>query len=388
MIVRKLLVNDGRAEREVLLVGTIVVGRDPSCQLTDLDPLLSRRHAEFVPSNKGVTVRDLKSRNGILVNGDKVPERLLKPGDVVQLGHLHVRYVEELVVKSPEDHTRVSAITETGIEVPEKAPIFKPVASVPMASAAAAPTSAAPAVTSVDDTDLRITAAPIGRVAPAVSTPLEASGRSAPRAYQDVDATAVSLGRPSAPPAAGPNDDTRGLPPLPPIEGLRRGRADQVDPDATLATLRRSTPPAPVPNRKDDDADATRLLRANATAVADDPDATVASKAEALDETRMPVVVKPHAPAAPVKTGPSREARIVANMSLIVTDASPSCQTVIGARPETIVGGGLSDVLARTLRFVATGDGPSALSMSVARATSGNTITVTFKTGQVPENHS
>ena len=100
MIVRKLLVSDGRSEREVLLVGTIVVGRDPSCQLNDLDPLLSRRHAEFVPSGKGVTVRDLKSRNGILVNGDKVPERVLSPGDVVQLGHLHVRYVEEPVVKS------------------------------------------------------------------------------------------------------------------------------------------------------------------------------------------------------------------------------------------------------------------------------------------------
>ena len=29
MIVRKLLVTDGRTERELLLVGTIVVGRDP-----------------------------------------------------------------------------------------------------------------------------------------------------------------------------------------------------------------------------------------------------------------------------------------------------------------------------------------------------------------------
>jgi hypothetical protein len=40
------------------------------------------------------------------------------------------------------------------------------------------------------------------------------------------------------------------------------------------------------------------------------------------------------------------------------------------------------------LRFVATGDGPSALAMSVVRATSGNTITVSFKPGQATENHS
>src|SRR5262245_26631155 len=164
MIVRKLLVNDGRTEREVLLVGTIVVGRDPSCQLNDLDPLLSRRHAEFVPTGKGVTVRDLKSRNGILVNGDKLPEHALKPGDVIQLGHLHVRYVEEPVVKSPEDHSRVRAKTETGIEVPTMAlpPKSGPVPSI-AELAADAPTVAAPLFASTDDTDLDVTVAPLTR---------------------------------------------------------------------------------------------------------------------------------------------------------------------------------------------------------------------------------
>src|SRR5262249_47546990 len=126
-----------------------------------------------------------------------------------------------------------------------------------------------------------------------------------------------------------------------------------------------------------------------ATAVAEDPGATtVISSGQAFDNTRMPAVAQSHAPAAPARTAPSTEARVVANMSLIVTEASPSCQTVVGARPETIVGGGLSDFIARTLRFVATGDGPSALSMSVARAASGNTITVTFRTGHATENHS
>ena len=115
MIVRKLLVNDGRGERELLLVGTIVVGRDPSCHLNDMDPLLSRRHAEFVSTGKGVTIRDLHSRNGILVNGDKVPEHALQSGDVIQLGHLHLRYIEELVVKSSEEHTRAHATTATGM---------------------------------------------------------------------------------------------------------------------------------------------------------------------------------------------------------------------------------------------------------------------------------
>src|SRR5262249_18521622 len=204
MIVKKLIVNDGRSEREVLLVGTIVVGRDPSCQLNDLDPLLSRRHAEFVPSNKGVTVRDLKSRNGILVNGDKVPERVLKPGDVVQLGHLHVRYVEEPVVKSPEDHSRVSAKTETGIEVPTMAPVARPLAPLPRADAAAAPTAMAPIVTSTDDTDLDVTVAPPARHAPAVSSP---SRPSASHADDDLEATVAPISRSAAPPPADAEGD-------------------------------------------------------------------------------------------------------------------------------------------------------------------------------------
>lgn len=384
MIVKKLLVNDGRSEREVLLIGTIVVGRDPSCQLNDLDPLLSRRHAEFVPSSKGVTVRDLKSRNGILVNGDKVPEHVLKPGDVVQLGHLHIRYVEEAVVKSPEDHSRVRAKTETGIEVPTMAPIARPVAAVPMAAAAAAPTSMAPIVTSTDDTDLDVTVAPLARHAPAVSSPA-ASRPSASHADEDLDATIAPISRPAAPPTPDADDDTLELPPLPSLDALTPADADGVDLDATVAQIRRPTLHAPAPHGKNEDADATRVPWGKATAIAD-PDATVASLRRPSDDTHVPATVT--SLGASVKSASRTEARVVADMSLIVTEASPSCQTVIGARPETVVGGGLTDLFARTLRFVATGDGPSALSMSVARATSGNTITVTFKTGQATENHS
>jgi hypothetical protein len=353
--------------------------------LNDLDPLLSRRHAEFVPSTRGVTVRDLKSRNGILVNGEKVPEHVLKPGDVVQLGHLHVRYVEEPVVKSPEDHSRVRAKTETGIEVPTMA-VARPVAPVPMAAAAAAPISMAPIVTSTDDTDLDVTVAPPARHAPAVSSP--APRPSASLAADDLDATIAPISRSAAPPTADADDDTLELPVLPSLEALTPAGADEVDMDATVASIHRPTPHPTPPLQKDHDADATRVPWAKATAVADDPDATVASLRRPFDDTHVPTMAKSHAPSAPVKSAPSTDARVVANMSLIVTEASPSCQTVIGARPETVVGGGLPDLIARTLRFVATGDGPSALSMSVARATSGNTITVTFKTGQATENHS
>src|SRR5258707_107364 len=94
-MIRRLVVSHGHRERELALVGTIVVGRDPECDVSeDGDALLSRRHTEFTLGPKGVIVRDLGSRNGTFVNGVKTAEGPINPGDVVQIGHLLVRLVE------------------------------------------------------------------------------------------------------------------------------------------------------------------------------------------------------------------------------------------------------------------------------------------------------
>lgn len=92
----KLLVKDQQGEREVLLIDSVAVGRDPRCDISLADPLLSRRHAEFVASGRGVLVRDLNSRNGILVNGRRTQEALLHPGDVVQISKLAVTFLSSM----------------------------------------------------------------------------------------------------------------------------------------------------------------------------------------------------------------------------------------------------------------------------------------------------
>lgn len=92
---RKLIVKDSHGERDVLLVGTLTVGRDPGCEISVADPLLSRHHAEFVESSSGVMVRDLHSQNGIKVNNVVVKEAALHAGDIVQIAGLILRYVEE-----------------------------------------------------------------------------------------------------------------------------------------------------------------------------------------------------------------------------------------------------------------------------------------------------
>ena len=94
---RRLIVSGGSRPRELVLVGTILVGRDPACDISEqTDPLLSRRHAAFNADVRSAYVKDLGSTNGILVNGVKTPEAKLQNGDVVQIGHLQVRFVDEV----------------------------------------------------------------------------------------------------------------------------------------------------------------------------------------------------------------------------------------------------------------------------------------------------
>lgn len=67
--------------------GEFAVGRNASCQLSLDDPLVSRRHALLLVGPDMVTVEDLGSRNGVVVNGDRIQGRvLLRAGDRIQIG--------------------------------------------------------------------------------------------------------------------------------------------------------------------------------------------------------------------------------------------------------------------------------------------------------------
>jgi hypothetical protein len=92
---RHLVLDDGRSQRELVIRERMTVGRDPGCDVSDSDPRLSRRHAEFSLTPQGVVVKDLESRNGVRVNSRPVREALLAPGDLVEIGHLTVRFVDD-----------------------------------------------------------------------------------------------------------------------------------------------------------------------------------------------------------------------------------------------------------------------------------------------------
>jgi adenylate cyclase len=65
---------------------TQVVGRAPTSDVPVFDPTISRRHAELVPTDKGLEVKDLGSSNGTFLNGSRVENCTVSIGDTITFG--------------------------------------------------------------------------------------------------------------------------------------------------------------------------------------------------------------------------------------------------------------------------------------------------------------
>lgn len=63
-----------------------VIGRDESCRIRVPLASVSRRHCELIESDDELIVRDLKSSNGTYINGERVRQREVVPGDLLALG--------------------------------------------------------------------------------------------------------------------------------------------------------------------------------------------------------------------------------------------------------------------------------------------------------------
>src|SRR4051812_48213727 len=81
---RALLVGDGK--RLALSGNRVLIGRSRDCDVTLDDPNVSRRHAEVRREGGSWVVADLGSTNGVKINGHRVAEHPLAPGDEITLG--------------------------------------------------------------------------------------------------------------------------------------------------------------------------------------------------------------------------------------------------------------------------------------------------------------
>jgi hypothetical protein len=90
---RAFLVGGGK--RLVLSGNRVLIGRSRECDLMLDDPNVSRQHAELRREEGGWVVADLGSTNGVKVNGKRVREAPLQPGDEITLGLARLSFEQE-----------------------------------------------------------------------------------------------------------------------------------------------------------------------------------------------------------------------------------------------------------------------------------------------------
>jgi pSer/pThr/pTyr-binding forkhead associated (FHA) protein len=76
------------------------VGRATGNEISLPYPSISNRHCIFVLSGPDVVLRDLNSSNGTYVNNEAISEAILRPGDLIQIGTVQIKF--EPGIKRPK----------------------------------------------------------------------------------------------------------------------------------------------------------------------------------------------------------------------------------------------------------------------------------------------
>ena len=100
-----LALNDGPSiwlDKPILLVG-----RHPECDVQIDSRKISRRHCCIAQVSDYLVVRDLGSTNGVRINGNRVVEGRLAPGDELTIGSHRYRVSWESVAPEAPPHRRI-----------------------------------------------------------------------------------------------------------------------------------------------------------------------------------------------------------------------------------------------------------------------------------------
>jgi len=91
--------------------GEFLIGRSAECQLALDDALVSRRHALLLVTADSVLIKDLGSRNGVVVNGTKIDaSRVLLDGDKIVIGSQEMHLIGSRPQR-PNDNFRARSRT-------------------------------------------------------------------------------------------------------------------------------------------------------------------------------------------------------------------------------------------------------------------------------------
>lgn len=74
-----------------LTVDKTTIGRVEDNLFPITEPSVSSHHCEVLRRGPEVVVKDLNSTNGTYINGEKITESVLKPGQILRLGQVEMR---------------------------------------------------------------------------------------------------------------------------------------------------------------------------------------------------------------------------------------------------------------------------------------------------------
>jgi pSer/pThr/pTyr-binding forkhead associated (FHA) protein len=93
------------------------------------EPSVSSHHCEVLLQGNDVVVKDLNSTNGTYINGEKITEGVLKPGQILRLGQVEIRLETgapaPAPAKKPLDQTRpMTGVKFNDLETAGGRPVF------------------------------------------------------------------------------------------------------------------------------------------------------------------------------------------------------------------------------------------------------------------------
>jgi len=102
-----------------LKVEKTTIGRVEDNTFQIAEPSVSSHHCEVLLRGNEVVVRDLNSTNGTFINGEKVTESVIKPGQILRLGQIEMRLETDAPAAPSKKQIDQTMVMQRGVSLTE-----------------------------------------------------------------------------------------------------------------------------------------------------------------------------------------------------------------------------------------------------------------------------
>ena len=114
------ILSEGMSGRsQELTVDKTTIGRVEGNTLQIAEPSVSSHHCEVLLRGSDVVVKDLNSTNGTFINGEKVTESVIKPGQILRLGQIEMRLETDAPAGPAKKHIDQTLVMQRGVSLNE-----------------------------------------------------------------------------------------------------------------------------------------------------------------------------------------------------------------------------------------------------------------------------